>query len=262
MRVLCPKFLKWLAVLVLALTLGACATTGQNGSTPSKTVKADPWEPMNRAVFSFNETLDEYLIKPVTKAYRAVVPEVVRTAISNVFSNIGDIYTAVNNLLQGKPKEAVSDLGRVVINTTMGVFGIFDIATDAGLEKHKEDFGQTLGVWGVGSGPFVVLPVLGPSTVRDTAGWVVDIKTDLLINQVDDVGVRNSITGVRIVDARSRFLDTEGIVEEAAFDKYSFIRDAYLARRKNMIYDGNPPEERDMEDPSMSEPAPKVESSK
>jgi phospholipid-binding lipoprotein MlaA len=227
-----------LLIVFTAIWLSACATTQQN----ARVAKIDPLEPMNRAVFSFNETLDDYVVKPVAKAYKFVLPQMVRTGVTNFFSNIGDIFVAVNNLLQGKPKDAASDVGRVVVNTTVGVLGLIDVASDAGLEKHKEDFGQTLGVWGISDGPYLVLPILGPSNFRDTVGEVVDIKTDLVQSHKHlSVETKNELTGLRVVNRRANLLDASELIEEAAFDKYSFTRDAYLQRRKNMIYDGNPP---------------------
>jgi phospholipid-binding lipoprotein MlaA len=151
------------------------------------------------------------------------------------------VYTAINQLLQGKPKTALDELTRVVINTTMGLGGIFDVATDAGLEKHNEDFGQTFGVWGIKDGPYMVLPLLGPSNVRDTVGWFADLQTDILINYINDIPLRNTITGVRVIDQRSKYLNSSNLLEVAAFDKYTFVRDAYIQRRRNRIYDGNPP---------------------
>jgi phospholipid-binding lipoprotein MlaA len=227
-----------LLMVVSVLWLSACASTQQN----QRVAKIDPLEPMNRAVFSFNEKLDDYVVKPVAQAYKFVLPQVVRTGISNFFSNIGDVFVAVNNLLQGKPKDAASDVGRVLVNTTVGVLGLIDVASDAGLEKHKEDFGQTLGVWGVSDGPYLVLPVLGPSNFRDTVGEALDIKTDLV--QADkhlNVDTKNELTVLRIVNRRANLLDATQLIDEAAFDKYSFTRDSYLQRRRNAIYDGNPP---------------------
>jgi phospholipid-binding lipoprotein MlaA len=136
---------------------------------------------------------------------------------------------------------AFDDLTRVVVNSTIGLGGLFDVATDAGLEKHSEDFGQTFGKWGIKDGPYMVLPLLGPSNVRDTVGWVFDLQTDILINRIENIPVRNAITGVRVIDQRSKYLSSSNLLEEAAFDKYTFVRDAYIQRRRNRIYDGNPP---------------------
>lgn len=241
---------KLLLLVILGMVLVGCA------SIPAGEIKSknDPFEPMNRAVFTFNEALDDYVMTPVAKVYRFVLPEFVRERISNIFSNIGDIYTSVNNLLQGKPKEAADDLVRVFVNTTLGLGGMFDVATAGGMEKRKEDFGQTLGVWGVNPGPYLVLPFFGASNIRDTAGFFVDFKTDILFQQIPDVGVRNTVTGVRIVDMRAKYLDSSNLLEEAAIDKYTFVRDAYFQRRQNLVYDGNPPETKEEEE--IEEPAP------
>ena len=229
-------FCQFLAGL-LTLFLMGCATIPE-GQVRSK---ADPWEALNRNVYVFNTNLDDYVVRPLTKVYEFAVPEIVRSRFSNVFANVGDVFTAVQQLLQGKPKTALDDLIRVFVNTTIGLGGIFDVATDAGLEKHKEDFGQTFGVWGIPSGPYVVLPVLGPSSLRDAFGWAADLNTDILINQIDNVPVRNIVSGVRIVDQRLKYLNASGLLAGVAFDQYSFVRDAYLQRRRFLIYDGEPP---------------------
>jgi len=234
-----------LSLAILALTLVSCASIPEG----QVRIKKDPWEETNRAVLSFNDSLDDYLIRPVTKAYEYVLPSIVRTGIRNVFSNVGDVYNSVNSLLQGKPKDALDGVVRVMVNTTIGLGGIWDAASAAGVEKHSEDFGQTFGVWGFPDGPYMVLPLLGPSTVRDTVGWFFDIQTDVLIKKIDDIPLRNSITGVRIIDQRAKYLGSSDLLESAAFDKYSFIRDAYLQRRRSKLFDGNPPmmEEEDEE---------------
>ena len=221
----------------IALVAG-CATTQQT----ERVAKIDPFESMNRAVFTFNENADEYVIKPVAEAYQFVLPEFVRTGVTNFFSNIGDVFVAVNNLLQGKPGNAANDIGRFLVNSTIGILGLFDVATEVGLEKNKEDFGQTLGVWGVPSGPYVVLPLFGPSSVRDTAGLVVDIKTDFILNS-DHLNHDQKVgsTVLRVVNQRANLLNASQLLEDAAFDKYSFLRDSYLQRRHNQVYDGNPP---------------------
>ncbi|MBT8535857.1 VacJ family lipoprotein [Polynucleobacter paneuropaeus] len=206
----------------------------------------DPWEPFNRSVFEFNEGLDKYVLKPVVSGYRFVLPEFIREGIYNFFSNYNDIYTALNNLLQGKPDYAFNDLMRVVVNTTMGLGGLIDLATPGGLEKHKEDFGQTFGVWGIPSGPYVVLPFFGPSSVRDTFGTVADLETDYLFKYIPDVGLRNSLTGLRVVNARNTYYEAGDLLDGAAIDKYSFLRDAYIQRRKYQINEG-----RDDEEPQM-----------
>lgn len=222
---------------LMTLFCVACASIPQGQPASKK----DPWELANRNVFTFNEGLDKYLVRPLTQTYEFIIPEFIRNRLSNVFSNIGDIYTAFNQLLQGKPKEAFDDLTRVLVNSTIGLGGLFDVASDAGLEKHSEDFGQTFGVWGIKDGPYMVLPLLGPSNVRDTVGWVFDLQTDILINRIENIPVRNTITGVRVINQRSKYLSSSNLLEEAAFDKYTFVRDAYIQRRRNRIYDGNPP---------------------
>ena len=198
----------------------------------------DPWEPFNRSVFEFNEGLDTYLLKPVVAGYRFVLPEFVRDGIYNFFSNYSDIYTALQNLLQGKPDYAFSDLMRVVVNTTFGLGGLIDMATPGGLPKHKEDWGQTFGVWGIPSGPYVVLPFFGPSSVRDTFGTAADLESDYLFSYVKDIGLRNSITGLRVVNARNTYYEAGDLLDGAAIDKYSFMRDAYIQRREYQINEG------------------------
>jgi phospholipid-binding lipoprotein MlaA len=203
----------------------------------------DPWESFNRSVFEFNEGLDKYLLKPVVSAYRFILPQIVRDGIYNFFSNYSDIYTALQNLLQGKPDLAFNDLMRVAVNTIFGLGGLMDVATPGGLPKHKEDWGQTFGVWGVPSGPYLVLPFFGPSTIRDTFGTAADLETDYLFKYIPDVGLRNSITGLRVINARNTFYEAGDLLDGAALDKYSFIRDAYLQRREYQINEGRNDEE-------------------
>ncbi len=223
-----------LSVLLPFFLLGGCATTSPR----------DPLEPMNRAIYSFNDGVDNVLFRPVAEGYRAVLPAFVRTGVSNVFANINDVLIALNNLLQGKFVNAISDVGRVVVNTTVGIAGFFDVATHFGLEKHNEDFGQTLGYWGVGDGPYLVLPIIGPSNLRDAVARVVDFKTDP-ITYVRSMSLRNSLWGTRALSQRAELLDTSKILETAALDPYEFLRDAYLQRRRSLIYDGAPPREKD-----------------
>lgn len=224
-----------LAALAMAGLLGGCATSGN---------PKDPIEGFNRAMFAFNEGLDTVLIKPVAQGYDAALPTPVRTGVTNFFGNIADLFIGVNNLLQGKPDQAVSDIGRVLINSTVGILGIFDIATEAGLEKHEEDFGQTFGRWGIGNGAYVVIPVFGPRTVRDTAGLVLDMAVDPVGN-VDHVATRNSLAALRLIDTRADLLPADKVIEEAALDKYAYVRDGYLQRRRNLVHDGNAPREQD-----------------
>ncbi len=231
--------LKRSLILFFAVLMVGCASVPA-GVQPSA---QDPWEPFNRSVFEFNEGLDAYVLKPVVTGYRFILPEFVRDGIYNVFSNYKDIYTALNNVLQGKPSYAFNDLMRVVVNTTMGLGGLIDLATPGGLEKHNEDFGQTLGVWGVPSGPYVVLPFFGPSSVRDTFGTVADIQTDYLFQYIDDVGLRNGITALRVVNARNTYFEAGDLLDGAAIDKYSFMRDAYIQKREYQINEGREDEE-------------------
>ena len=221
------------AVTGLAI-LSGCASTGTPG---------DPLEPLNRGIYTFNDGLDTVLVKPLAEVYKGVIPPVARTGVSNVFANMYDVVVALNNLLQGKFSTALSDTGRVLLNTTAGLFGLFDVASSAGLEKHDEDLGQTLGYWGIGDGPYLVLPLLGPSTLRDAIGRFVDVYTNpgSYIKPTSD---RNAIWGLNIVSRRSELLDASRLLGVAAIDDYAFVRDAYLQRRLNLIYDGNPPREK------------------
>lgn len=220
--------------VLLAAFLSGCATSGN---------PRDPFEGYNRAVFNFNDKLDEVAIKPAAEAYRSTLPQFAQTGISNFFGNLGDVWTALNNYMQGKFEHGVNDTMRVAVNSTLGIFGVLDIATEAGLPKHSEDFGQTLGKWGVQSGPYFVLPLLGPSTVRDSLATPLDIAVDpwgyVSTSPWTAVG-----TATRIVDVRARLLDASNLLEEAALDRYVFVRDAYLQRRQSRVYDGEVPSSR------------------
>ena len=228
-----------LATLVSALgLLNGCATAGSMANPK------DPIEGFNRAVFAFNDGVDKAVIKPVTEGYVNIFPAPVRLGVANFFGNIADVYIAVNNLLQGKLPEALGDMGRVAINTTIGLLGVIDIASDAGLEKHDEDFGQTFGRWGVAAGPYVVLPIFGPRTMRDAFAQILDSKTDP-VAQMNRVPPRNSLLATRIISDRADFLSADKIINEAALDRYAYVRDAYLQRRRSVIYDGNAPREVD-----------------
>lgn len=226
-----------LLAALAALVMAGCAT----GPTANP---KDPIEPFNREVFKINDDFDKGVLRPVAQLYADYIPSPIRTAVENAFSNVSDVYSAVNNLLQGKPTRAVEDTMRVAMNSVLGIGGLIDIATPAGLPKYKEDFGQTLGVWGVPAGPYLVLPLFGPSTVRDTTGMLVDRQIDPSA-YLDPVWLRNSLTGVRIVSTRASLLGASSLIELAALDKYAFMRDAYLQRREYQIYDGNPPESDD-----------------
>ena len=219
------KYLSRIGMLVLIVALSGCATS----NNPS-----DPLESYNRAVFSFNDTLDTVALKPVAKAYKFVLPEFVQTGIDNFFGNIGDLWSAVNQLMQGRVEAGVSSFMRVAINTTFGLGGVLDISTEARLPRQKADFGQTLGKWGVGSGPYFVVPLLGPSTVRDTAALAVDFYGDPW-SYKKPTDVRNIGIGLRMIDRRAQLLDATTLLEDAALDKYDFVRDAYLQRRQSQI---------------------------
>lgn len=229
-----------LALLLLTLLAVGCATIPPDaGKNPT-----DPWEVYNRHVFEFNERADEYVVRPVAEGYKKVVPEPIRDCIGNIFRNVGDVGNAINNLLQGKAYEAASDICRVALNSTVGLLGCFDIATRVGLTRSNEDFGQTLGRWGLGSGPYFVLPLLGPSTVRDTFGRAVDTYTDP-VTYINGDSYEIAAQAIRVVDVRANLLDASRLIEQAALDKYQFIRDGYLQRRRNLLYDGNPPRPKD-----------------
>lgn len=237
-RLRSPVFLgaRTIAVMGFFVVLAGCAT-GPNADP------RDPIEPFNRGVYRFNDALDTAVLKPVATAYRDVTPQLIRRGVSNFFANLEDIWSFVNNALQFKGQAAGDSLARFGINTFFGMGGIFDVASDLSIEKHSRDFGQTLGYWGVAPGPYLVLPLLGPSSLRDTAALPVDMAGDL-VSQVSHIPTRNSAKVIRIIDNRSELLRAGDMLDEIALDKYSFIRDAYLQRRRNAIYDGNPPEER------------------
>ena len=237
-----------------ALTVGLTALlAGCAGPNPR-----DPYEGYNRAMFKFNDTVDEYALKPAATAYRNVLPSFVQTGVNNFFSNLGDGWTTINDMLQGKGQQGLSDLSRFAINSTVGILGLFDVATPAGLPKHKEDFGQTLGTWGVPSGPYLVLPMLGPSTVRDTAALPVDIKGDIW-GYKEPVYLRNTGTVIRTIDIRANLLDASSLLEDAALDRYEFIRDGFLQRRESQINDGESGAKRKKTDDDDYAPAPQPE---
>jgi phospholipid-binding lipoprotein MlaA len=200
----------------------------------------DPYEGFNRSMFAVNEAVDKFTAKPVAQAYDMVTPLPVKAGVGNFFGNVGDLWIGVNSALQGKFGDAGVDLGRLLINSSVGIFGFFDVASELGLEKHEEDFGQTMAVWGVGDGGYMFWPIIGPRTVRDTAGWVVDSYADP-VWRARPIATRNSMVALRFVDIRASLLPAEKVVDEAALDKYAYIRDAYLQRRRNQIFDGRPP---------------------
>ena len=220
------------AALVLAVAMLAGCSTVQ---TP---IKEDPIEGFNRTIFKFNDTVDQYALKPVAKGYVFITPQPVRDSVTNFFSNIGDVYTAANNLLQLKITDGVEDIMRIVINTVFGVGGLFDVATLARLPKHNNDLGLTLGHYGVPAGPYLVLPLFGPSTVRDAVGTLGNYYVNPL-SYVDPEGFRWALYGLNIISTRANLLGAGDVLAGAALDKYSFVRNAYLQRRKYQLSDGN-----------------------
>ena len=214
----------------------------------------DPLQAYNRVMFAFNERADQYALKPVAKAYRFITPKPVQFVVGNFFSNLGDLWTGFNNLLQGKGKAAASDTARFFVNSTLGFLGFSDVATEMGLEKHNEDLGQTLGWWGVPSGPYFVIPLLGPSTIRDATSRLVDVYGQPYMWQDGHEALKWSLWTVDKVHTRASLLDAEGALNDAALDKYTLMRDGWLARRRNQVYDGDPPDEDDAADPYGDDP--------
>lgn len=219
---------------VVCGVLAAAMAVPAHAEVEDREVDADPWQGFNRAMFTFNEQIDRYAVKPLAQGYRFVMPDLAEEGVNNFFSNLGDVRSTVNNLLQGKIDNALTSAVRVVFNSTFGLAGLIDVSTPMGLEQKPEDFGQTLGYWGMSSGPYLVLPFLGPSTVRDGIGLVPDMPLDP-IGQVDHVPTRNSLYGLRLINARAQLLKAEQIISG---DKYIFMRDAYLQRREYLVNDG------------------------
>ncbi len=220
-----------LLCIVSLLSLSGCATQGNK----------DPLEGMNRGVYKFNDVADKALLKPVATVYSKVAPSPIRKGISNFFSNLGSITTVLNDLLQLKFAHAFTDAGRFVINSTFGLAGFIDVAGMDNIPRHTEDFGQTLGHWGVGTGAYLVLPFLGPSTVRDFTGTVVDASTSDVINYIHNIGeirTSNQLRGSQIISVRSELLNASSLIDEASLDPYAFMRDAYLQRRASQVQDG------------------------
>ncbi len=227
----------WVGLLLICLSLFGCAT-GPNAN------RRDPLEPLNRSVFKFNDAVDAAVLRPVARAYRDALPDRVRQGVGNFFDNLEDVWSAVNNALQFKGRDAIDSLKRVGVNTFLGWGGIFDVATELNIERHTKDFGHTLGYWGMAPGPYLVLPLLGSSTLRDTLALPVDLKGNFVSN-IPHIPTRNTTTVVRGIHTRAGLLKASTMLEEAALDRYSFTRDAFLQRRRSVIYDGNPPDEVD-----------------
>jgi phospholipid-binding lipoprotein MlaA len=231
MRTLCP-------LLLVAMAAGGCASTPAD-----EVVEHDPWEPMNRGLYGFNQGVDKISFKPLAKGYVKIIPSPVRRSITNFSRNLSTPGSAINNFLQGKPAHGLQELSRFFVNSTIGIGGLFDIASRSGVEAHPEDFGQTAAVWGIPSGPFVMLPLFGPQTLRDAVTLPLNIAADPL-RYYDDDTVRISLWLLRLVDLRARLLPLEGIVQDSA-DPYITMRESYLQNRAFEIYDGDPPVEED-----------------
>jgi phospholipid-binding lipoprotein MlaA len=242
------RFRTFPAALIVIAILSGCASTN----------KKDPLEPMNRMVFAVNKAADTALIKPVATIYTRLTPQFLRTGLSNMVNNMRDVITVVNGTLQFKFGQAARDLERVVINSVFGVAGFFDLASRDGLTRNREDFGQTLAVWGVPSGPYLVLPLVGPSTFRDGVGVGVDIFLYPPTWLISDVRASNIIYGATVVVLRADNLEAQEFVSDAAVDEYSFVREAFLQQRRNLIWDGNPPRE-ELDDEEDDEPQKKGE---
>lgn len=223
-------------LLVATLVASGCAS----GPTANP---RDPLEPFNRGVYQFNDVVDRAVVKPVATVYRDVLPSPVRTGVSNFFNNLQDAWSAVNNALQLNGEAAGNSLMRFGVNTFLGFGGVLDIATEMQIERHTKDFGHTLGYWGVGAGPYLVLPLLGPSTLRDTAALTIDRGAGSFVANIEDVATSNSLTALSLLDRRAKYLQASDMLDQVALDPYTFTRDAWLQRRRSAVYDGNPPDE-------------------
>lgn len=225
-------------VIRLALVLFSLAAPGLS---LAQTETYDPLEPLNRAIFTFNEAVDNTILLPIAKGYRAITPRFVQTGVRNFFSNLEDVQVMTNNLLQAKVQAGSSDFMRIAVNSTFGLLGLLDVASEMGLRKNNEDFGQTLGRWGFASGPYLVLPLLGPSSFRDATGRFVDGQYLDPVRQMDHMGPRNRTYALRVVSHRTDLIEAKAAVDMAALDGYEFTRDFYLERRRALVHDGRPP---------------------
>lgn len=241
---------RMLLPLLAALTLSGCVSSG-TAAPPEARSPADPWEPMNRRIDAFNRTLDKVTLKPVAKGYQAILPAFARRGISNFYDNLLEPRTAINNLLQGKPRAAFGDLVRFLMNSSLGLLGILDIGTELGLEQHDEDFGQTFAVWGAGDGPYVVIPFFGPHTLRDALLRPLDMASNPLYFYRNR-SVRDKLTVLQVIDLRERLLRAEGFLEDST-DPYITIRESYLQNREYNVYDGDPPMDDDFYDEFLDE---------
>lgn len=227
--------LRWVLAVGALILMTGCAT-GPNANP------ADPLEPLNRQVARFNDTVDDAVLRPVATVYQKVLPSPIRTGVNNFFSNLTDVWSFANSVAQLKLQDSAQTFMRLNVNTVFGLGGILDVATELGIDRHYEDFGQTLGRWGVPSGPYLVLPLLGPSTVRDASALIVDVHGDP-VYYINDIPWRNSMYALRLVDIRSKLLRASALLDDAALDRYSFTRDAFLARRRNEVHDGDLPDD-------------------
>jgi phospholipid-binding lipoprotein MlaA len=226
--------IRWL-LLALLLALQGCATV----SNPDP---RDPLESFNRGVFGFNDVLDRAIIKPVATVYRDTTPNWMRQGVGNFFGNLADVWSVVNNAIQLRGPDTSDSIGRVMVNSTIGIGGLFDVASELGIERHTSDFGLTLGRWGVPAGPYIVVPLLGSYTLREIAAYPLDRQGNL-VNQITDDPTWYSVSALGVVDLRAQYLRAGDVVEGAALDKYSFTRDSYFQRQRNRVYDGNPPDD-------------------
>jgi len=237
----------WPSSLRLALAAGYLALLGACASGPNAH-PSDPLEPLNRSVDRFNTALDEAALKPLATAYQNHTPDPVRTGVRNFFGNLSDLWSVVNNVLQFKPRQALETSGRVAVNTVFGLLGVIDVASDMNLERHKEDLGQTLGYWGVPPGPYLVLPLWGPSTVRDATGTAVELVAGDPVLKINDPWAFGGVFGLRVVDRRAGYLQAGEVLNEVALDKYTFSRQVWLQKRRSDVYDGDPPDEPGLND--------------
>lgn len=231
-------------ILASLLLAGGCAANPPQEGAPA--ANADPWEPMNRKVDTFNTKVDSVTLKPVAEGYKKVVPEFIQRRVSNFSNNLRGPLHIINNFLQGQGAQGLESTGRFLANSTIGLLGLFDVASHMGLEEHSEDFGQTFAVWGVPSGPYVIVPFYGPNTLRDALALPLDFVADPLFHYEND-RVRYALYALRMIDLRARFLGVESFVEDS-FDRYIAIRESYLQHRRYEVYDGNPPMDEDFYD--------------
>lgn len=254
--------MRGLALLLVALCgvlLTGCATTGPSSGPVSRSERIDPWERWNRRVYRFNDKVDVAVLKPAATTYTKIVPEPVRRGVNNFFGNVSDVWSAVNNMLQGKFSNGLQDIVRVGTNTLFGLGGFLDVASEFGAYRQGEDLGQTLGKWGMAPGPYVVWPVIGPSTLRDSIALPLDVQVSPALAMHSNTA-KLATAGLQAVNQRANLLGATGMLNDIALDKYVFVRDAYLQRRRSLVYDGDPPEEKEPEDeadaPANASPQP------